>query len=140
MLLIDEIVSQNEGRIVTRSHITADNVFYVPGRGIPSYVGFEMMAQSISAQDGCLRRESGEAPAIGLLLGCRKYSTSRDWFADGETLETEAVPLLNEGEMRSFECRVRTLAGQELAHGVINVFRPSDPDAFLAQMKADHAR
>ncbi len=139
MLLLDEVLSFDEVSITTRSHITEANPFYVPGRGVPSYVTFEIMAQSISAHDGATRWQTGEPPAIGLLLGCRKFTVTRDWLQPGETVDTQASPLLFEGEMRSFECVVRSTSSEELATGAINVFRPEDPDAFAAHLADPHA-
>lgn len=133
MLQVGEVVMCDDERIITRTIADEANLFHVPGWGLPAYLGFEIMAQSISVQDGLVRRETGAPPQIGFLLGCRKYSVTRDWFAPGDILLVEAVSLLSEGEMRSFDCTIRNESGEKLAHGVINVFRPEDPDAFLSQ-------
>ena len=139
MLLVDEVIAHSADGIVTRTQVTEDNPFFMPGRGLPSYVTFEIMAQSISAHDGESRRLEGLGPAIGLLLGCRKFTVTRDWLHAGESLETEAVPLLHDGELRSFECVVLTAAGAEVSRGAINVFRPSDPDAYFEEISNRHA-
>ncbi|MCI4644109.1 MAG: 3-hydroxyacyl-ACP dehydratase [Hyphomonadaceae bacterium] len=139
MLLIDEIMSQDDTLIRTRTTLTEANPFFQPGRGIPSYITFEIMAQSISAYDGAVRRASGESPAIGFLIGCRKFKTSCNWLQPGTILETEAISLLADGEMRSFDCTMKTSSGSDVAMGIINVFRPDDPDAFLAQVSTRNA-
>lgn len=136
MLLVDTVVSSADNRQQTETTVRADNPFFVPGRGLPSYVGFELMAQSISIYDGILRRENGEPPAIGFLLGCRRYKVTRDWFEEGERLMIEIESLLDEGEMRSFNCRIVGPGGEEFATGAINVFRPDDPQAYLDQARA----
>ena len=136
MLLIDEVITADDAHVVTRTKIASDHIFSVPGRGVPGYVGFELMAQSISIMDGALRRASGEPPAIGFLLGCRKYRTRVEWIAHGDYLEIEAINLLPEGELRSFDCHVRYVSGENIAHGVINVYRPENLETFLTSADA----
>ena len=131
MLLVDEVLSADDVVLETRSVISETNPFFVPGRGVPAYVGFEIMAQSISVFDGYNRSLSGEEPKVGFLLGCRKYDAKIDWFAAGDTLTTRVSVLLNEGPMRSFSCEIRSAEEQLLAAGVINVFRPDSLDDFL---------
>ncbi len=136
MLLIDRVVESSGNRQRTETTVTAANPFFVAGRGLPSYVGFEMMAQSISIFDGLLRRENNEAPAIGFLLGCRRYRVTRDWFEQGERLLIDVISLIEEGEMRSFDCRILGPGEEEFASGSINVYRPDDPQAYLEQARA----
>lgn len=131
MLLLDRVI-EAEGELVrSEATVRADNIFFQRGRGIPAYVGFEFMAQTISAYDGLRRREQGKGPAIGLLLGCRRYSAVRPFFVEGETVTIESKSLLGEEGMASFDCRILDSAGDELATAVINVYRPADPEAFL---------
>jgi predicted hotdog family 3-hydroxylacyl-ACP dehydratase len=131
MLLIDRVVAVEGELVRSETTIRADNIFFQRGRGVPSYVGFEFMAQTISAYDGLKRRANGKKPAIGLLLGCRKYSVARPFFVKGERLTVESNSLLGEEGMASFECRILDEAGAELASATINVYRPADPEAFL---------
>lgn len=131
MLLIDRVVWAEGKSIRSETTIRADSIFFQPARGVPAYVGFELMAQTISAYDGLRRRAGGEKPAIGFLLGCRKYATARPFFADGETVTIEATSLLGDEGMASFDCRILDANGGELASATINVYRPADPDSFL---------
>ena len=136
MLLLDEVTLCAEGRIRATTTIRADNIFFMPGRGLPGYVGFEIMAQTIAAYDGWTRRLNGEKPAIGFLLGCRKYQTAVEWFAEGDVLNVESVSLLAEGEMRSFDCRITSPGGALLASSTLNVFRPENPEEYLSGARA----
>lgn len=131
MLLLDRVVAAEGERVRSETTIRADNIFFQRGRGVPAYVGFELMAQTISAYDGLKRRANGKKPAIGLLLGCRKYTVARPFFVEGERLTIESNSLLGEEGMASFECRILDEAGAELASATINVYRPADPEAFL---------
>lgn len=132
MLLIDRVIKSDGELVVSEITIRPDNIFFQSGRGVPAYVGFEFMAQTISAYDGLKRHANGKKPAIGLLLGCRKYSAARPFFVEGETVTIESQSLLGEEGMASFSCRILDAEGGELANAVINVYRPADPEAFLA--------
>jgi predicted hotdog family 3-hydroxylacyl-ACP dehydratase len=131
MLLIARVVAEEGETVRGEAVVAADGVFFQPGRGMPAYVGFELMAQTISAYDGLRRRRNGKAPAIGFLLGCRAYRAARPFFAAGERLAIEVTSLLGDEGMASFDCRILGEDGAELATGVINVYRPPDPEAFL---------
>ena len=131
MLLLERVLAAEGEKVCSEAVIRADNIFFQLGHGVPAYVGFELMAQTISAYDGLKRRRSGKQPAIGLLLGCRKYSAAKPYFAEGERLTIETVSLLGEEGMASFDCRILDAAGAELASAAINVYRPADPEAFL---------
>jgi predicted hotdog family 3-hydroxylacyl-ACP dehydratase len=136
MRLISRVIEEADDLIVAEAVIAADSLFYVPGRGVPAYVGFEMMAQTISAHDGLRRWRSAKQPTIGFLLGCRRYVVDREWFVEGDRLRISAETVLGEGEMRSFQCRIVAPDGAEAATGLLNVFQPANPAAFIAQQEA----
>lgn len=132
MLFIDELVEWNADNLKAQYRVASDNPMLVPGRGVPGYVAFEVMAQAVSVHDGITRYQSGEPPQIGFLLGTRRFTTTRDWLQPGEVLVIFADAVLNEGELRAFDCRVESEAGEEIARAELKVFRPDDPQAFLA--------
>ncbi|PID63388.1 MAG: 3-hydroxyacyl-ACP dehydratase [Gammaproteobacteria bacterium] len=127
MRLIDVILEVEPARIRSELTVREHNPFHVAGRGLPGYVGFELMAQTISAHDSLMRAHSGEPPVIGLLLGCRRYRCARDWLPAGEVYVIEATAVIAEGEMRCFDCVLEDSQGDVVASGTINVFRPDDP-------------
>lgn len=131
MRLIDRVISEGADSVCIAALIRSTNIFYEPSRGVPAYVGVEYMAQAISAYDGLERWRRGLPPTIGYLLGCRRYSTTRRYFHEGETLLIEVTSLLGEGALASFDCHIKDADGQKMASGVINVYRPSDPQKFL---------
>ncbi len=128
LLLLDRILAVEGEMMRSETTIRADNVFFQAGRGVPSYVGFELMAQTISAFDGWKRRARGEGPVIGFLLGCRKYEVARPFFFDGETVTTETVSLVG---MSSFNCKIFDAQSEVLASATVNVFVTDDAEAFL---------
>jgi predicted hotdog family 3-hydroxylacyl-ACP dehydratase len=131
MLLIDRVIAADGQTVRSETMIRPDSIFFQRGRGMPAYVGFELMAQTISAYDGLNRRKKGKKPAIGFLLGCRAYKAAESFFAEGQTLRIEVTSLLGEEGMASFDCRILDEGDAELASATINVYRPADPETFL---------
>ncbi|MCM1321295.1 MAG: hypothetical protein NC041_00835 [Bacteroides sp.] len=80
MLLLNRIVffDTKEGLLVSESDISADWLFYDAAlSGVPSWVSFELMAQSIAALNGIAEREKtarasacGSPPAFGTDAFC----------------------------------------------------------------------
>jgi predicted hotdog family 3-hydroxylacyl-ACP dehydratase len=139
MLLIDTMLSGDDEIARSETTIRRDHLFFQPGRGVPAYVGFEFMAQTVNAFDGWRRIERGKTPTIGFLLGCRSYKCEVAFFAEGETFVTEVRSLLKdpEDEMVSFDCKILDVGGAVVASAIVNAFRPEDPEAFLrAQLGA----
>lgn len=136
MLLLDAILAETDASVRSAVTIRADSVFFATGLGVPSYVGFEFMAQTISAYDGLRRRRGGMPPAIGFLLGCRKYEVTVPYFAEGQTLAIEVTSLLGEEAMSSFECVIFDADAATLASAAINIYRPADAEAFLQAQQA----
>jgi len=130
MRLIDEIISEQDGRVRARHTIGEDHLFLVEGKGVPVYAAFEIMAQAICAHDGLNRWRAGKPPTLGFLLGCRRYDARRDFLQAGETVIVESLQLL-EGETASFEARVLDAEDNPIAIATVNVFQPEDLDGFL---------
>jgi predicted hotdog family 3-hydroxylacyl-ACP dehydratase len=131
MQLIDRVIAADKEVARAEVVIRSDNAFFTPARGVPAYVGFEMMAQTVCAFDGLARWRAGLGPAGGFLLGCRRYVATREWFAEHERLEIEVRSQLEPGELGSFACRIFDAAGSETATSTVVVFRPDDPKAQL---------
>ncbi|HVZ99881.1 MAG TPA: hypothetical protein VG841_06160 [Caulobacterales bacterium] len=132
MLLIDRIIAQEGETVRGEVEISPQSLFFEAGRGVPGYVGFELMAQTISAYDGLKRRRNGKPPKIGFLVGCRSYRCVKPFFAAGEKLVIEVTSLLGEEGMASFDCKISSPDGAEMAKAVINVYRPPDDEAFVS--------
>src|SRR5271166_2276358 len=90
MRLLDRIIAVSEKNVLAETVVRADNPFFESGRGLPAYVGLEMMAQAIAAIDGMKRRSGGLRPEIGFLLGCRRLVSRRESFGENEKLTIAA--------------------------------------------------
>ncbi len=131
MCFLDRILAVDDTMSVAEAHVDRNNPLYVPGRGLPAYVGVEMMAQAIAAIDGMKRKMEGLPPKIGFLLGCRRYNVRCAEFAEDARLKVVANMVFNDGAMFSFECRIEGEGGETLATATMNVFAPVNPRAFL---------
>jgi predicted hotdog family 3-hydroxylacyl-ACP dehydratase len=134
MLLVDRITGEAGETTLAEHTVTADNLFLIPGKGVPTYVAFEMMAQGICATDGLRRFRRGQGPELGFLLGCRKFAAARSWLQPGEVLTLESTCLID-GETSSYQCRVLEADGTEIANATVNVFQPEDMAAYLEGTK-----
>ena len=77
-----------ERSISTVCHITEDCIFYDPEIGaVPSWVGFELMAQSISVLSGIRDRLLGKKPKFGFIMSVSSMSIGIPFFKAGSTVE-----------------------------------------------------
>ncbi|HET7676047.1 MAG TPA: 3-hydroxylacyl-ACP dehydratase [Gammaproteobacteria bacterium] len=131
-VLIDEIVADSTDAIDVIARITATHPYYVHGRGVPSWVGIELMAQAIAAHAGLTGRRERRPPRMGMLLGTRRYAATAAWFAEGARLEIHAERAFgNEGGMAACDCRIRC-GGETLAEATI-IIAEMAPDAALSE-------
>jgi predicted hotdog family 3-hydroxylacyl-ACP dehydratase len=137
MVLIDEIVARAIGRIVVMVTIRPTDLFFQPGRGMPSHVALEWMAQSCAAFAGCEAIDDGGAVKIGFLLGTRNFCATRAWFAEGERLYVQALLEYRDDELANFACAVMdSLDGPPLASASLNVYQPHDASVLIGGQAA----
>ena len=125
MLLIDRIVEASPSHVVGEVLILETSSFFRKGRGVPAYVGLEYMAQTVSGFDGARRLGTGEPPAIGFLLGTRRYVSNVRYFLVGSLLTVRADMVFSENGMAAFDC-VISVFGEELVKASLNVYRPEN--------------
>lgn len=85
-VMIDEVLSDSEDRIEVAAHITREHPFFVEGRGVPTWVGIELMAQAIAAHAGLSGRRAQRPPRNGMLLGTRRYQAQSAYLPEGTRL------------------------------------------------------
>jgi predicted hotdog family 3-hydroxylacyl-ACP dehydratase len=125
MLLLDKaLVCDADGARATVA-IRAGSPFAGP-EGIPAHVGIEFMAQACGAWAGGEAKRNGGPVRVGYLLGTRRFSCSRPFFATGERLEVSARLVFRDAEMGVFECRIEDAAGNVLAEAQLSVYQPAD--------------
>ena len=92
MFLLDRLTQHDtEARTLeSESLVTKDHIFYDKEMdGVPSYVAFEMIAQSISALSGVTGYEIGKPPRPGFLLSLLNYSAKVPFFKAGTSVHVK---------------------------------------------------
>ena len=124
MSLLRNVLAHDDQSTLCDVQIDKKTLF-LDGRGVPSWVGLEYMAQAVAAHAGMTARRMNKAPEIGFWLGTRKAEFFTDVYRLGQTLHVVARHVWGEGHLFSFECFITDASnGRQLAEAQINVFRP----------------
>ena len=89
MLLLDRVRDYDlkENSITTEIDITRNNMFYEEELGgVPAWVAFEYMAQSVSALSGICGRTRDEKPKTGFIMSVNGFKADIPVFIQGETV------------------------------------------------------
>lgn len=89
MLLLDRVRDYDlkENSITTEIDIARDNMFYEEELGgVPAWIAFEYMAQSVSALSGICGRTRGEKPKTGFIMSVNGFKADIPVFMQGETV------------------------------------------------------
>lgn len=123
MHLLDRIVSYDlEKRTVTAEvDIKKNSIFYDKKLGgIPSYVSFEYIAQTISALSGIEGNVKGEPVKPGVLLSVNGYSCSVGLFEPGDKVRIEITETCTLDTVLTYDGKVFIEGGtkQSLTGGI----------------------
>ena len=129
MVMIGEPAAYGEGWAEASVRIGEDSLFYRTGKGVPSWVGAEYMAQAVALYAGICARRAGKDIQIGLLIGCRRYEIDADYFRLGCQLRIHVEQIWQDNQMAVFECSIADR--KQLAKVKLNVFSPDDVASFL---------
>jgi predicted hotdog family 3-hydroxylacyl-ACP dehydratase len=121
MIWLDEVIESGSGHLLARVNIREGIAFYEAPKGVPAWVGLEYMAQAVAAFAGLRARDAGEPVPLGLLIGCRRYSSTRASFLPGDILDVRVTELASEKYgFGSFDCSLDD--GAEIASARLSVF------------------
>ena len=107
MFLLDRAVDVDFEKysIKTQVDVTKNSMFYDEGLGgIPSYVTFEYMAQSISALSGFANRRKGLPPKVGVILSVSDFKTFVPVLEAGTTVTVADYHQAVVDRVFSFNC------------------------------------
>lgn len=134
MLFLDRLVDWDVEACCLEAEIDvrADRLLYNDElAGIPAWVGFEYMAQSIAALSGVHARTVLDSePKIGFIMSVRAFETSVPAYPAGKTLRSRVSQLYREGSVVSFECAV-FMDGRAVTTAVINAIETDDPRTLI---------
>ena len=122
MLLLDTVVMCAGDKMECEWQVSAEDVFVVPGRGVPAYIGVEYMAQCVAALGGARARLEGFGPPLGFLLGTRHFTATRSHFELGMRYVASCTELVRDANgMGSYDCSIKH-GDEVLAMARLSVF------------------
>ena len=90
--------------ITTEIDITRDNLFYEDELGgVPAWVAFEYMAQSVSALSGLQGRTKSEKPKVGFVMSVSSFNAYVPVFKQGETVVINVLEKTRNDNAVTFE-------------------------------------
>lgn len=104
MRLIDKILDINptEKSLISQVTITKQDTFFDPTiGGVPAYVSFEYMAQSISALSSLMNNR--QAPKQGVILSVSNLSCTKNIFLENSEIHIQVKEDCEEGEILTFD-------------------------------------
>lgn len=118
-VLIDMVLEDTQDSIRVSARVTPKNPYFVPGLGLPVWVGIELMAQAIAAHAGLAARRERRPPRAGMLLGTRRFEAGAAYFPEGAALEVCAQrDFGDDGGLAACACTILS-DGQVLAKATI---------------------
>ena len=106
MLLLDRVRDYDlkENSITTEVDISRDNMFYEEELGgVPIWVAFEYMAQSVSALSGLQGRTKGEKTKVGFIMSVSGFNADVPVFKLGETVVVNVLEKTRNDNAVTFE-------------------------------------
>jgi predicted hotdog family 3-hydroxylacyl-ACP dehydratase len=128
MLLLDRVIDYDPVKrtLTAQAALGNDSLFYDEALGgVPSYVAFELMAQSVAAFSGISDRLEGLEPKIGFILSVTNFAADVALFAQGETVTIAAREEQRVDRLFVFDCEA--FAGEKrVASALLNVMNVDD--------------
>ena len=135
MLLISRVLEYSVPRRTLRSEydLTENCLFYDSAlEGVPAWLGFEFMAQAVSALSGITGKVLGKPPMLGFILSVSSLEIKLPLFRPGDIVRTGITEELRVGSASTFRCAA--CAGErEAVLARLMVMDVEDPSVFMEQ-------
>jgi predicted hotdog family 3-hydroxylacyl-ACP dehydratase len=131
MLLLTKVneYDLNEESIEVEYHLTEDCLFYDPAAcGVPAWVGFEFIAQAVSAFMGIKTRIRGEPVKIGFILGVSQARMGLSFFKPGSIIVIKAKEYENMDPIYIYTGEI-FIEGRKVFEGKLTVMEVDDKKA-----------
>lgn len=130
MLLINRVIELGNTFSCAEIHISPKSSFFIPGKGVPSWIGVEYMGQTAALIAGYQLEQGTVAPHLGLLLGTRKYEAFVPYFSEGDQLQVRCTEIAVVGDsLANFQCDIFNLRdNSRCASAKLSVFRKPLPE------------
>ena len=123
MLFLDSILFVDAERSSCTAIVSKGMPFLDDNGNLPSWVGIELMAQTIAVWGGHYSKSISRDADIGLLLGSRKYITELDVFPFGVHMIVNAEKIIQDGNMGVFQCSIH-LDDKTVASAQVSTYLP----------------
>jgi len=127
MMLLNRVIEYDiEHSIRAEYTITRNCIFYDPVLdGVPAWVGFEFMAQALSALTGIRKRAKGEKPNFGFILSIPSMRMEIPLFKNDSVVEIHAKEIDCMDMIYTFEGKI-FLENKQVMEGKLMVMEVSD--------------
>ena len=132
MFLLDRLIGEDleAGCMASEVDMRPQSLFFREDLGgVPAWVGFEYMAQTIAALSGRQGGRHGGEPKVGFIMGVRDFDCAAPVFPRGSRLRIEARQEFRDGPVVSFRCRILDGTAAEervLASAMVNAIEVDD--------------
>ena len=131
MLLLDAVMDWDAESATATASVHAYSWYAAENGSMPSWIGIELMAQTIAAHVGLSARSQGRLPKQGILLGTRAYQATMSHFPAGALLRVNASLIFRDASgLGAYTCGI-SLDDIQVASAIIKVYEPEDFNAFL---------
>ena len=127
MIFLDLVTEFTPTRLV--AHYSPPEGHWCGERGLPAFMGIEIIAQAIAAHNSLLsrQREANVEPSMGVLLGTRHYEAIKPFFPLAEEITVIIEEKMQDASgFGAFEGLLLSATQSKLASATVKVFRPSD--------------
>jgi predicted hotdog family 3-hydroxylacyl-ACP dehydratase len=131
MLLLERVREFSPTHVEVSMTVPQNHPLVDQARGMPAWVGVELMAQAVSVFSALELRARGLPPRIGLLLGARSFDAQAPYFSIGAELHVRATLALRDAAgLGAFDCTIQS-HGAVLARAQVKGYMPEDIAEFL---------
>jgi predicted hotdog family 3-hydroxylacyl-ACP dehydratase len=133
MSLLDRVIDYDFEKleIHTEVDIVPGSMFFDKDLGgIPVWIGFEYMAQSISALSGLYGKTKGQEPKIGFIMSVNNFTANTPLFPENSIAKIFVKQTMRMDNVVTFDGNI-SLDGNIVATAVINTIEMDDPKAVL---------
>jgi len=131
MFLLDRVIDYDTGArtLCSEAGIKKDMLFFDENiKGVPCFVCFEFMAQSIAALSGIIRRGAGEDIKLGFVLSVSDFSLFEDFVKEGAVLTVKVKEDCALDLTFTYRCET-FLGAKKIADALLTVIEMNDEDA-----------
>ena len=133
MFLLSRVTAHDVKKhaITSEYDITKDCIFYEEeADGVPTWAGFEFMAQGISAQTGISNKVLGRRPRPGFILSVRNFQANVPYLKNNTTIQMKIAEDFRDDEAHtySYNCQLFARPGdtEPAATSTITVMETED--------------